>query len=419
MGPAAGATLSDWLRYQESLHPQAIALGLERVAEVAARLQLIPSAITTLSVAGTNGKGSSATLASLVLRESGHSVGLYTSPHLLNYSERVVIDGEAADDRELCRAFERIEQARQGTPLTYFEFGTLAALLLFRDAGVDVQVLEVGLGGRLDAVNIVDADVALVTSIGLDHQDWLGHTREQIGFEKAGLFRADRPAICSDPQPPLSIGKHARAIGARLQQLGVDFDVRADADHWRWTAPGQAYFELPMPGLPGAAQRNNAAGVIAALQGLSPRAPITETALRRALPMLRLPGRCEHRGRIILDVGHNAEAAAELAAHLRALPGTGRIWLVLGMLQDKPVESYAAALAPVVSGTLFAGLPGPRGLSAAALARRARRAGLDGAAYPEVVAALACAQARCAPDDWVVVAGSFLTVAAVAGQVDE
>lgn len=383
---------------------------------VAQRLGLLPCAATTLTVAGTNGKGSSATLASLIYRAAGYRVGLYTSPHLFRYNERIAIDGAEADDAALCAAFAAIEAARGDTPLTYFEFGTLAALWLFRASHVEVQVLEVGLGGRLDAVNIVDADCALLTNIGFDHLDWLGSDLESIGLEKAGVFRRARAAICAEAAPPASVERVARDIGADLQKLDRDygFQQAADAASWRWEREGNSYAGLPLPGLRGRAQLRNAAGVLAAVENLQARLPVTEAALREALPQLRLRGRYERRGHAIFDVAHNAEATTVLAENLCADGLAGRVLLVLGMLADKPVEAVCRRLAPLVRAVFFASLPGPRGLTAEALKARAGAGGLDGIAAGEVADAWAQAWRAAGADDIVLVCGSFLTVAAAA-----
>ncbi|HUS24541.1 MAG TPA: bifunctional tetrahydrofolate synthase/dihydrofolate synthase [Candidatus Binatia bacterium] len=414
--PHSAWSLADWLAYQEALHPKSIALGLERVAQVAHRLGLPERRIRTLTVAGTNGKGSSATLAAGIYRAAGYRVGLYTSPHLLRYNDRIAIDSVPASDELLCRAFAAVEQARGDTLLTYFEFGTLAALWLFREARVEVQVLEVGLGGRLDAVNLVDADAMLITNIGLDHTDWLGPDRESIGREKAGILRAGRPAVLVERAPPASIAAAGAALGVELTQLGREFDFEPRAQDWRWHGGGQELDALPKPGLAGAVQMQNASGVIAAVNALQPLLPVQPEAIRAALPLLRLPGRFQREGRLILDVAHNTEAAAVLADNLRALLPSGRIWLVLGMLADKPVESFARQLAPLVHHAFLAGLPGPRGLSAGELAARSREVGWDAEQCGDVAEALARARAQADDQDWIVVTGSFLTVAAAAEQ---
>ncbi|MFA5937954.1 MAG: bifunctional tetrahydrofolate synthase/dihydrofolate synthase [Sinimarinibacterium sp.] len=410
-------TLDDWLRWQETLHPREIELGLQRVASVAARLCLLDAPPITLTIGGTNGKGSSAHLAALIYREAGYRVGLYTSPHLLRYNERVRIGETEASDAELCRAFEAIESARGDTALTYFEFGTLAALWLFRAAQVDVQVLEVGLGGRLDAVNIVDADVGLVTSIGLDHLDWLGQDRESIAREKAGIFRAARPAIVAEPDPPQRLVDVAAELAADLRLAGRDFEATAGVGTFDWRGRQWRLRGLPLPGLPGAAQLQNASGVLACVEALATRLPVDEATIRRALPKLSVPGRCEHRGRHVLDVAHNREAAAVLAAHLDQLPRNGPVVLVLGMLADKPHAAVAQALARCVDEWVFVDTAGSRGMKAAELARRV---GADAGARccDNMRDALAVARALAGADGRIVVTGSFLTVAAAANQVD-
>ena len=409
--PAADAGLEAWLDYQQRLHPSAIELGLDRVRIVASVLGLPASGIVTLTIGGTNGKGSSATLAAAIYGQAGYRVGLYRSPHLLRYNERVVIDGAEVGERALCRAFAAIENVRRETALTYFEFGTLAALWLFREAGVQVQVLEVGLGGRLDAVNIVDADCAVVTNIGLDHEDWLGAGRDAIGFEKGGIFRADRPAVVVDPAPPQSLLKQARDLGAKLQSLGVDYRYEANAHGWCWQSSRRVLDELPLPGLRGAAQLRNAAGVIAAIESLQSRVPVADSAIRAALPRLRLAGRFENRGRWWFDVAHNTEAAEVLAANVIASFAGSKPTLVLGMLSDKPVENVATVLAPITAGAIFVSLPPPRGLDAAVLQRRAAAAGLAGTAIPDIGDALRAAAAQAGSGGPILVCGSFLTVA--------
>ncbi|ROH85667.1 bifunctional tetrahydrofolate synthase/dihydrofolate synthase [Stagnimonas aquatica] len=408
--------MDDWLRYQERLHPASIELGLDRVAAVADRLQLRTAPATTLTVAGTNGKGSTTSLLALIYRQAGYRVGAYTSPHLYRYNERVMINGETASNEALCRAFRAVDQARAGESLTYFEFGTLAALWLFREAAVDVQVLEVGLGGRLDAVNILDADLALVTNIGLDHREWLGPDREAIGTEKAGVFRRGRPAVCVDVNPPRSLLRVAEDLNIPLLRLDRnDFGFRSDGAVWHWSGPGRQLHGLPLPGLAGAHQLLNAAGVIAAVETLQPKLPVREEAIRAALPALRLAGRLELRGDLLLDVAHNAEAAEVLAAHLASrYPGRRLQWLV-GMLSDKPVERIAEILGPHLAQAWVFGLPPPRGLSASALSQRLNHAGLRATPCEDAASALAAARSQSAPGLPVLVCGSFLTIAALEG----
>ena len=411
-------TLADWLAYQERLHPQAIALGLDRVRRVAATLGLLEAPPLTIIVGGTNGKGSSTTLLASIYREAGYRVGAYTSPHLFRYEERIAIDEEPANAAALCRAFAAIEQARADEALTYFEFGTLAALWLFRAAAVDVQVLEVGHGGRLDAVNVLDADAALVTNIGLDHQDWLGEGRDAIGREKAGIYRAGKVAICADPSPPEGLLRAASEAGVQLTRRDRgDYGHGAGAGSWHWQNGVQRWDDLPLPALGGAHQLDNAAGVLSVVAALLPRCPVPDVAIHRALRQLRLPGRMERSGRYLLDVAHNAEAAQALALRLRELDGTPVIWLA-GMFQDKPVERMADAMREVVERVVCCDLPGPRGLSADALAARLAAAGMQAEAggSPESALDLACQRARLGQT--ILIAGSFLTVAGIAPLLD-
>jgi dihydrofolate synthase/folylpolyglutamate synthase len=415
--PSAAAPLGDWLRWQEALHPQPIALGLERVAAVARRLGLPAAGPLTFTVAGTNGKGSTCALLTEICLAAGQRTGTYTSPHLLRYNERIAINGVPAPDAVLTGAFAAVERARGETPLTYFEFGTLAALWLFREAVVAVQVLEVGLGGRLDAVNLVDADCALITSIGLDHVEYLGRDREQIGREKAGILRRGRPAVCSDAAPPGSIGERADALGSPLWQLGREFRVQRAADAWNWLGPGRHYKKLPPPALAGAAQFDNAAGVIAALERVRERLDVPEAAIRTGLARLRLAGRFERRGNVVLDVAHNVEAARVLADNLRSLGNSGTpggFRFVMGMLSDKPVEGFAEVLAPLAASFHVAGLPPPRGLPADRLAARVAGGGVPTHAHDTVARALDAARAEAGRAGIVVACGSFLTVAAAA-----
>lgn len=407
-----GWRLADWLAWQEQLNPRAIELGLERSRIVAGRLGLLDSPPITATVAGTNGKGSSATLAAGIWQAAGFRVGRYLSPHLLRYNERIAIDGVDAEDAAICRAFAAIDAARGELALTYFEFGTLAALWLFREAGVDVQVLEVGLGGRLDAVNIVDADAALVTNIGLDHTDWLGPDRDSIGREKAGIFRAGRPAICAERAAPATVEAEARRIGARWITAGRQFEAQRGVDRWSWIGEGVEHRELPLPALAGAFQVDNAAGVLAMIEALGERLPVARPAIEIGLRGLALAGRYQRHAGLILDVAHNLESATVLAEQLRAEPCAGRSLLVLGMLADKPVAEVCRVLSGVVDAVWCAGLPPPRGLGDDALARIARQAGLVAFEAGAVTDAVAAARAAAGPDDRIIVCGSFLTVAA-------
>ncbi len=408
-------TLDDWLRWQESLNPKEIELGLDRVRAVWARLSPQPPAFTVVTVAGTNGKGSSVAMLDSILRCARHRVGAYTSPHLLRYNERVRIDGAEADDAALMAAFDAVDRARQDLPLTYFEFGTLAALWLFREAAVDIAVLEVGLGGRLDAVNIVDADVALITSIGIDHVDWLGPDRESIGREKAGILRPGRPAVCSDPQPPASVSAHAAEIGAPLYRVGIEFSYRTEAGGWRWDGWDQVRAGLPWPALRGSTQLQNAAGVLAVLALLADRFPVDQGAVRDGLLGVVLPGRFQVLpGAVtwIFDVSHNPDGARVLAENLRCRSCAGRTLAVVGMLADKDVESVVRALTPHVDIWYTGGLSGTRAMSGLVVAERVRAAGVTAVqAFNDIAQACERAQSEAREGDRVVVFGSFHTVA--------
>ena len=322
-------TLDGWLAYLETLHPKSIALGLERVAVVHARMA-VALACPVVTVTGTNGKGSTCAMLETVLRCAGHGTGLYTSPHLMRYNERVRVRGEPADDATLIRAFNDVEDARDDVPLTYFEYGTLAALSIFARAGLDVVILEVGLGGRLDAVNVVDADVAIVTSVDLDHMDYLGPTREDIGREKAGIFRSGHPVVCAEPEPPSSMIAHAAAVGAPVFAMGRDYGFVAEHRQWRYWGPGGPRHGLPFPALQGEYQLANAATVLAALDLLRDRLHVAAGAVRDGLITVDLPGRFQvlpGRPLTVLDVAHNPHAARALVDDVGldgSLPGDVR-----------------------------------------------------------------------------------------------
>lgn len=409
-------TLDAWLAWQESLHPATIDLTLERVAEVWRNRGATPPAPVVITVAGTNGKGSCVAFLESILRCAGYRVGAYTSPHLLRYNERVRVDGIEASDAQLCAAFQRVDEARGEVTLTYFEFGTLAALDIFSQVALDAVVLEVGLGGRLDAVNIVDPDVALVTSIGIDHTQWLGPDREHIGREKAGVFRANRPAVCGDPDPPASLVDVASQLNVPLYTLGREFTVEADQAAWTWRGPhGAVRAGLSYPQLRGACQLQNAAGAVMVLALLKARLPISQSALRQGLAQASLPGRFQVlpiQPTTILDVAHNPDAAATLAASLRKHPCTGRTLAVFAMLADKDMVSVVRALDGVIDEWHGAPLTVPRGASALEVA-----AALDTAQprgwvhiHSGVLDAFRDARARARPNDRIVVFGSFYTV---------
>ncbi len=410
-------TLDHWLRWQETLHPKAIELGLERVRTVLRRLQPDAPPFAVITVGGTNGKGSCAAFLDAILRAAGYRVGVYTSPHLLRYHERIRVDGVEASDEALCQAFARIDAARGDISLTYFEFGTLAALERFREAGVAVAVLEVGLGGRLDAVNVVDADAALVVSIDLDHTDWLGPDRDRIGYEKAGIYRSNRPAICADPDPPPRLLEHARAIGSRLLRVGHDYDFTHTGATWRWRQAEHGLDELPLPALAGEHQLGNAAAALMTLTSLRDRLPVGADAIRAGLLRARLPGRFQIiPGPVewILDVAHNPAAAAVLAGNLRERACPGRTRAIIGLLADKDANGVIQALAGVVDEWHPVTLGGARGRAGAELAACLDSAGIHAVA-PHHNIANACQAALAAADtgDRIVVLGSFHAVAPV------
>lgn len=406
--------LCDWLSWQERLHPSAIDLGLERLERTLARLQWRQPACPVITVAGTNGKGSSVALTTQILSEAGYRVGTFTSPHLLRYNERITIAGREVSDASLMAAFERIDAARGEETLTFFEFNALAALLVFETAGVDVIVLEVGMGGRLDAVNVVDAGIALITSIALDHCEWLGADVETIGREKAGILRASRPAIFGSRDLPESVREAARSIGSDLQRLGHEFDWERAGNHWTWRGRGGVQRDLPPSALAGEIQYDNAAAVLAVLDALSSRLTVDRGALERGLRNVRLPGRFQVlSGAIewILDVAHNPAAARTLAAQLLARPMTGRTIAVCGILGDKDIESIATILHDSFDAWVAVQLDSPRALEAAALADRLRSAGAkDVSTAADVSAGCRLARAMAKAGDRIVVFGSFLTV---------
>ncbi|QNU14511.1 bifunctional tetrahydrofolate synthase/dihydrofolate synthase [Thermomonas sp. XSG] len=406
-------TLPDWLAFIERQHPNAIAMGLERVRDVAARMGLGKPAPHVVTVAGTNGKGSTVAFVEAIARAQGLRVGAYTSPHLLRYNERVRIDGHDVGDEALIEGFEAVEAARSGTPLTYFEYGTLCALWLFARAGLDLVVLEVGLGGRLDAVNIVDADAAILTTVGLDHQDWLGGDLEAIGFEKAGIARPFKPLVLGDDDPPASVLRHAYAIGAPAWRIANDFFAEpVDASHWRWREVGyEIALPLPMQAQGAPVQVRNAACAIAALRALD--LPLEDAALARGVADPAVPGRLQRFERggveIIVDVGHNPQAAVALADWLRAQPKR-RTLAVYAALADKDAAGVVTALSDTVDGWLLAGTldAGPRGSDAGALAQRlVGTAAAGGSRHADVTGALAAALAQAAPDGRVLAFGSF------------
>ncbi|ANY86161.1 Bifunctional protein FolC [Pseudomonas putida] len=410
-------TLGDWLAYLEQLHPSAIDMGLERSQQVATRLGLGKLAPRVVTVTGTNGKGSTCAFVASLLRAQGLKVGVYSSPHLLRYNERVRIDGADASDERLCEAFAAVEAARGEISLTYFEMGTLAAFWLFQQSALDAVVLEVGLGGRLDAVNLIDADLALVTSIGVDHADYLGDTRESVAFEKAGIFRQGKPALCGDLNPPQPLLDKARELACPFLLRGRDFDQATTDRHWQWRGTrgdgsSVELHDLPLLDLP----MENAALALQAylLMGL----PWEAGQIRQALLDTQVTGRLDRRavrwqGRrleLLLDVGHNPHAAEYLAARLAARPVKGRRLAVFGLLADKDLEGVIAPLAGVVDEWAVAPLETPRSRPAAELAAALTNVGATVKSYASVDAALEGQCAQATADDQILLFGSFFCV---------
>ncbi len=414
------ATLDQWLDWQGTLHPREIELGLERVAAVWRRLRPDGLGCPVISVAGTNGKGSSVALLEAILGAAGYRTASYTSPHLVRYNERIRLDGEPVDDARLCHAFDRVDRARGEIPLTYFEFGTLAALEIFADAAPEVALLEVGMGGRLDAVNVIDADVALITTIGLDHTAWLGDTLEQIAREKAGIMRPGRPAVCADPAPPASLPDHAKRQGVPLDLAGRDFGWRREAEGWSWWGGGSRRSALPLPALRGGYQLQNAAAVLMVLERLKERLPVDQQAVRAGLQQVRLQGRLQvlpGEPTVILDVAHNPQAAAALARDLDRMAHAGRTLALFGMLADKDVAAVATELAERIDRWYVATLdPSERGQEAEAVAAGLRQGGVPGRSidcFGTPGEALLAALAAAAPEDRLVGFGSFHLVGAL------
>ncbi|WP_295613396.1 bifunctional tetrahydrofolate synthase/dihydrofolate synthase [uncultured Lamprocystis sp.] len=419
-------TLDEWLAWQSTLHPNRMALGLERVADVWSRLGVPGLGCPVITVGGTNGKGSCVALIEAMAQAAGYRTACYTSPHLLRYNERVRINGEAVTDEALCAAFARVEGARGATPLTYFEFGTLAALDLFAAAGPDLVVLEVGLGGRLDAVNLIDADCAVVTSIGRDHMAWLGETPDAIAVEKAGIFRCGRPAIIGQPDAPERLRAQAQLLGAPVFQVGRELGMERDAQSggWIWRGSDGERLALPIPAMRGAHQLHNAAAALASLRSLRARLPLPVQAIRAGLGRARLPGRFQVvPGTVtwILDVAHNPQAAAALAENLRGFRGSGRVRAVFGVLADKEAEAVAAPLKPLVDAWYLTASRDARAMPAARLAECLSDV-LDGtqhAVWASVPEAIDAAVAASAPGDCLLIYGSFTIVGeALARQIE-
>ncbi len=415
--PTLPQSLAEWLDYLERIHPSAIEMGLERVSAVRDRLGLAPG-FPIITVGGTNGKGSVCAMLESILANAGYRVGLYTSPHLLRYNERVRIARREVGDDALTQAFSRIEAARTPESLTYFEFGTLAAMDIFIREKVDVAVLEVGLGGRLDAVNVFDSSCAIVTIVDFDHMDYLGPNRETIGHEKAGIFRANVAAVCGDEDPPVTLTGHATRIGARLVRRGRDYGYNAGRGDWRYWSLQAKRSALPYPALRGTYQLANAATALAALDQVKDTLPVDMGSIRRGLLEVDLPGRFQvmpGRPMVILDVGHNPHAARGLADSLRALPAGGRLIAVFAMLKDKDIAGVAQPLKDHVAKWLVASLPGSRGADARQIEQALASIGVVApvSRFDSPADAYRWAIKTAEHDDKILVFGSFFTVGAV------
>ena len=413
----APQSLADWLAYLERIHPSVIDMGLERVSAVRERLGLAPD-FPIITVGGTNGKGSVCAMLEAILSSAGYRVGLYASPHLLRYNERVRVARREVEDTTLMQAFERVESARAPDSLTYFEFGTLAAMDIFIREKVEVAVLEVGLGGRLDAVNVFDANCTVVTKVDFDHMDYLGPDRESIAREKAGIFRAHVPAVCGDEEPPATLTGHAASIAAPLVLIGRDYGYNAGHSDWQyWSLQGKRS-ALPYPALRGAYQLGNAATALAALEQLKDMLPVDMGSIRRGLVEVDLPGRFQvmpGRPMVILDVGHNPHAARGLADSLRALPAGGRLIAVFAMLKDKDIAGVAQPLKDQVDEWLVAALPGSRGADAQRIeqALASIAVSVPISRFQSAADAYECAIRLAGQNDKILVFGSFFTVGAV------
>ena len=414
--------LAGWLAHCEQLHPKTIDMTLDRVAAVRDRLGL-RFAVPVISVAGTNGKGSSCAMLEAIALQAGYRVGLYTKPHLVHFEERCRIHGERATADSLLPHFAAVEAARGSTTLTWFEFTTLAILRALAQAPLDLVILEVGMGGRLDAVNAIDADCALITSIALDHTEFLGPDRETIGVEKAGIMRPGRPVVVSDPEPPASLQARADALGAELWQLGRDFNVQGDPQQWAWRGRAQRFNSLAYPALRGANQLLNAAGVLAVFEALRERLPINAQAVRNGLAMVELPGRFQivpGQPTLVLDVAHNPQAVAALANSLDQMGYFPETHAVFGVMRDKDIGELLRHVAPLIKHWHLCDLPLPRAATAAELTGLVQAASgrrpVTIHTYANPAAALAAAAASADPADRIVVFGSFYTVGGVLQQ---
>jgi len=415
-------TLDDWLKWQENLHTSEIDLGLERIAKVAKQLKLLSPSFPVITVAGTNGKGSCVAMLEAIYKAQGYNTGSYTSPHLINYNERIKLSGENVSDELIIEAFQEIDQARGNISLSYFEFGTLAAMLIFHQKNIDVAILEVGLGGRLDAANLWDASLALITSIDIDHIDWLGDNREKIAIEKAGIMRKNIPVISGDPNPPKSIKTEAKRIGALLFQFNQDFSYKTLGNSqwlWKWQyKTHNKQYQLPLPALVGEFQLNNASTVLAGIETLQNKLKVSENAIKKGLLEATAPGRLQiiHESpEWLIDVAHNPHAAKELAKYLKKHPVTGKTYAIFSMLKDKDISQVLSILDKYIDEWHIIGLEGSRGLTINELNQYINDLERKGSIFPHKDISEACLHLKNNSkfEDRVVAFGSFLVVSAV------
>ncbi len=411
--------LQEWLSHCERLHPQNIDMGLERVALVAKKMGL-QFACPVLTVAGTNGKGSTCAMLESILREAGYRTGMFTSPHLVFFEERCKLNGHAASSSVLTEHFSKVEAMRGDISLSYFEFTALAIFSCLTSANLDVVILEVGLGGRLDAVNVIDTDCAIITSIDIDHTEWLGNDRESIGREKAGIMRSGKPVIVSDPHPPASVAQYAAKVGAMLWQSGNDFHFSGDQQQWRWQGAGRTWAGLAYPALRGVNQLVNAAGVLAALHAMKDLLPVNAQAIRLGLSRVEWSGRFQMlpgQPALVLDVAHNPHSVAALAHNLDAMGYFAVTRAVMGAMADKDLQAMVKRLQPLVEHWYFCDLPSPRAATAKQLQSLwqacAPRQGQSAQIFADPVAALGQVMVDANPTDRILIFGSFLTVGSV------
>ncbi len=408
-------TLKGWLDWQENLHPLTIDLGLDRVKRVYQALNPNKISPITITVAGTNGKGSCIAYLEAIYKAQGYRVGTYSSPHILKYNERIKINGEPVSDSIICEAFKKIETVRNETSLSYFEFGTLAALIIFQNSNLDVQLLEVGLGGRLDAVNIVEPDITLITSIGIDHVDWLGSTREAIGREKSGIFRKNTPAIVGDIDPPETVIETAHKKNAQLYLINTDFHYKKQGAIWDWTSSHRIIYDIPEPGLKGEHQYRNASSAILAVNLLSEKLPINEVAIRNGIQNIHLLGRFQlinDKIPVLLDVGHNPEAVKTLVDYLKMSFPNKKIHAIFSMMKDKDIASVLEIMNPVIFDWFFTPLSNPRTIPEEIMKNIFSKSSVNRVSfgYKNFSDAFKAAQSQSQSGDLLLVFGSFFLV---------